>query len=71
MRPERSEGQGPESLAGIYRVMPSEQTTRHAGGHDFAVLLPFACDFAIYSPHFKMAKHWVAFGGMGVRTYLK
>ena len=32
--PERSEGQGLESLAGIYRVMPSEQTTRYAGGHD-------------------------------------
>ena len=32
--PERSEGQGLESLAGIYRVIPSEQTTRYAGGHD-------------------------------------
>lgn len=32
--PERSEGQGLKSLAGIYRVMPLEQTTRYAGGHD-------------------------------------
>jgi hypothetical protein len=35
--PERSEGQGLKSLAGIYRVMPSEQTTRYAGGHDFVL----------------------------------
>ncbi len=28
-------------------------------------LLPFTCDFAIYSPYFKTAKHWAVFGGMG------
>ena len=33
--PERSEGQGLEALAGIHRVMPSGQTTRYTGGHDF------------------------------------
>ncbi len=37
MRPERSEGQGLESLAGIYRVIPLEQTTRYAGGHDWKI----------------------------------
>ena len=37
----------------------------------FAYLLPFTCDFAIYSPYFKMAKHWAVFGGMGVRIHPK
>ena len=36
-----------------------------------AFLLPFTCDFAIYSPCFKTARHWAVFGGMGVRIYSK
>ena len=41
------------------------------GDFFFAVLLPFTCDFAIYSPHFKTAKYGAVFGGMGVRIYSK
>ena len=39
------------------------------GGFFFAVLPPFTCDFAIYSPYFKTVRHGAAFGGMGVRIY--
>ena len=39
------------------------------GGFFFAVLLPFTCDFAIYSPYFKTTRHGAVFGGMGVRIY--
>ncbi len=41
------------------------------GGFFFAVLLPFTCSFAIYSPCFKTAKHWAVFGGTGVKIYPK
>ena len=37
----------------------------------FAVLLPFTCDFAIYSPCFKTARYGAVFGGLGVRIYPK
>lgn len=40
-------GSGPTGIAGTMPEVPSH----------FVVLLPFTCDFAIYSPHFKMAKH--------------
>lgn len=33
----------------------------------FAFLLPFTCDFAIYSPCFVTARHGAVFGGTGVR----
>ena len=32
-------------------------------------LLPFTCDFAIYSPCFETARHGAAFEGMGVRIH--
>ena len=38
MWPERSEGQGLESLARGHRVIPFVQTTRYAGGHDYVRL---------------------------------
>ena len=44
---------------------------RWDGGFFFAVLLPFTCDFTIYSPCFKTARHGAAFGGMGVKVYPK
>lgn len=37
------------------------------GGFFFAFLLHFTCDFAIYFPHFKMARYGAVFGGMGVK----
>ena len=47
--PERSEGQGLESLAGTDRVIPLEQTTRYAGGTDSkpAPAAPFGPDYPI------------------------
>lgn len=44
---------------------------RWNGGFFFGLLLPFTCDFAIYSLYFKMAKYGAAFGRMGVRIYPK
>ena len=41
------------------------------GGFFFAFLLPFTCDFAIYSPYFKTTKYGAVFGGMGVIIYPK
>ena len=41
------------------------------GGFFFAFLLPFTCDFAIYSPYFKTTKYGAVFGGMGVIIYSK
>jgi len=37
--PERSEGQGPEPLADVVRVIPLEQTARYAGGIDWPLQL--------------------------------